>query len=60
MAMQALRTIGICYKKINIEEVNTEDKDQKNIYEYEKNGFTMIGICGIRDIIRAEVPKSIK
>lgn len=37
-----------------------ENKDEKNLFEYEKSGFTMIGIAGIRDIIRAEVPKSIR
>ena len=37
-----------------------ETKDNKNCYSFEKDGFTMIGIAGIWDIIRAEVPKSIK
>ena len=37
-----------------------ENKDEKNLFEYEKSGFTMVGIAGIRDIIRAEVPKSIR
>ena len=60
MAMQALRTIGLCYKEVNIEEIDTESVDERGIFEYEKNGYTMVGICGIKDIIRAEVPKSIR
>lgn len=41
-------------------EVNTETKDNYGVYDFEKNGFTLICLCGIRDIIRPEVPKSIE
>lgn len=60
MATQALRTIGLCYKEVDLEELDMEQKDKRGIFDYENSGFTMIGICGIKDIIRAEVPKSIK
>ena len=58
--MKALRTIGLCYKEVDINQLDMENKDEKNLYEFEKSGFTMVGIAGIRDIIRGEVPKSIR
>lgn len=38
MAKNALRTIGLCYKKININQLNLTDegKDDHGIFEYEK------------------------
>ena len=60
MARKALRTIGLAYKEINIDQTDLETKDQRGIHDYETSGFTMIGICGIRDIIRAEVPESVR
>ena len=60
MASQALRTIGLCYKEMNLDEVDLEAKDERGIHNFEKNGFTIVGICGIKDIIRKEVPDSIK
>lgn len=59
MAQKALRTIGIAYKEIDFKNTNLEP-DAKGIYEYEKSGFTLVGICGIKDVIRPEVPSSIK
>jgi hypothetical protein len=31
-------------------------QDTKGIYEIEKSGLTLIGILGIKDILRKEVP----
>lgn len=61
MAEKALRTIGVAFKRVgSLAELNFEAKDERGIFDYEKNGFTLLGICGIKDIIRAEVPDSIR
>ncbi len=60
MAKNALRTIGLCFKEINIDSMNLEDKDDKGVFKFEEGGFVMVGICGIKDIIRKEVPNSIR
>ena len=60
MAKHGLRTIGLCYKEIPEEHVNLEDKDSKGVSKYETDGFTLVGIAGIKDIIRPEVPDNIK
>ena len=59
MADQALRTLGLAYKKVNFDELDTENKDERGIYEWEKSDFVLIGFVGIMDIIRPEVPKSV-
>jgi len=58
-AKKALRTIGLAYKDLTGKTNNFEDVDAKGLYEYERGGFTLIGICGIKDVIRPEVPDSI-
>lgn len=59
MAMKSLRTIGICYKEITELELDTEDKDERGVYNFEKEGFTLLCLFGIRDTIWEEVPRSI-
>ena len=59
MATQALRTIGLAYKKLDMSAIDLERKDDHGIYDFEKDGFTIIGISGIKDIIRKEVPDSV-
>lgn len=59
MATQALRTIGLAYKEVNVDTLDIENADERGIFDWEKDGFTIIGICGIKDIIRAEVPDSV-
>lgn len=59
MAKKALRTIGIAYKEVDPAQLNLDAPDERGIFEYEKNGFIIIGICGIKDIIRPEVPVSV-
>jgi len=59
MAKKALRTIGIAYKEITDFDPATEPKDERGIFNFEKDGFIMLGICGIKDIIRPEVPLSV-
>ena len=57
-ARQALRTIVLCYKYTD--SYNKDAKDDKDVLEDEKSGFTMVGIAGIRDVIRTEVPNAVK
>jgi Ca2+ transporting ATPase len=38
---------------------NINDKDKKKCMKIELSGLTLIGICGIKDIIRAEVPDAV-
>ena len=51
MAESSLRTLCLAYKPISDTE-NVESKDQKGIYEVEKNNLTMLCILGVRDIPR--------
>lgn len=62
MAKQALRTIGLCYKRVDINQIDLTEgaKDDHGIFDFEKSGFTLLGIAGIKDIIRAEVPHSMR
>ena len=57
MANQALRTIAICYKDVSNE---TFGQDRKGLFECEKSDFTLIGVFGIRDILRPGVKHSIR
>jgi Ca2+ transporting ATPase len=61
-AKQALRTIGFAYKDLNQGEggVNHDEiRDGSKIYNIEEGGYTLIGIAGIKDIIREEVPEAV-
>jgi Ca2+ transporting ATPase len=58
-----LRTIAFGYKDLaegegGIEHDEKEDESDK-IYLIEKSGLTLIGIAGIKDIIRPEVPGAV-
>jgi Ca2+ transporting ATPase len=59
MAKKALRTIGIAYKEVDPSKLDLNQPDDRGIFAYEKDGFTIIGICGIKDVIRPEVPVSV-
>eukprot|EP01017_Pseudomicrothorax_dubius_P024496 TRINITY_DN2602_c0_g4_i1.p1 TRINITY_DN2602_c0_g4~~TRINITY_DN2602_c0_g4_i1.p1 ORF type:complete len:1110 (-),score=290.43 TRINITY_DN2602_c0_g4_i1:194-3523(-) len=58
MANQALRTICIAYREIAGNEDLTS-KDPKNVYDIEKKDLICIGLLGIKDILRQEVPGAI-
>ncbi len=60
MASNALRTIGVCYKVLDKSQANFDVPDEWGVYNFEKNGFTFVGLFGIRDTIREEVPESIR
>jgi Ca2+ transporting ATPase len=59
MAKKALRTIGVAFKEVKFEELNM-DAGERGIFDWEKSGFTLVGVCGIKDVIRPEVPGSIE
>ncbi len=58
-AEDALRTLTIAYKEINGDEDITT-KDDKQIFEIEKSGFTLLGVFGIKDILRKGVKKAVR
>lgn len=58
-AKQSLRTIGLVYKEISEEDMDFETIDEKGVYNFEKDGFTLVGICGIKDIIKSDVPDAV-
>ena len=60
MAEKALRTICIAYKEVGVK-TNSQflNKDSKGVYEAETNDFILVGILGIKDILREEVPKAV-
>jgi len=57
-AKKSLRTIGMAYCDLP-KGYNIEDKDKKKCMKIEISGLTLIGVCGIKDIIRKEVPGSV-
>ncbi len=59
-AIQALRTIGLCYKEVDSSQLDFEDTNDHGVWKHEEGDFTLIGIAGIKDIIRDSVPKSIR
>lgn len=57
-AKKSLRTIGMAY--VDLPDVyDLTNKDKKKCLQIELSGLTLIGICGIKDIIRQEVPDSV-
>lgn len=61
-ASQSLRTISFCYRDLKANEGGANhDKinDGDYLYEVEKAHFTLVGIVGIKDVIRPEVPEAI-
>lgn len=59
MAQKSLRTIGIAYKNLTGEE-DRKSKDEKGVYEIEKNDLTLLAIIGIKDVLRPEVPIAVE
>lgn len=58
-AVQALRTIGLVYKEVSEEDLDFENYNEKGVFNFELDGFTMVGICGIKDTIKSEVPDEV-
>lgn len=61
-AKQALRTIVIAYKDLEPEEhgVNHDEPVDEDVKNVEKNNLTLIGVIGIMDILRSEVPPAVE
>lgn len=62
-AKGALRTICLAYKDLRPNEggITHEDDDEDHVNKIvEKMGLTCIGVLGIRDIIRPEVPDAVR
>jgi len=59
MANNALRTICIAYKELNGNE-DLESKDNLGVYDVETKDLTLMGIFGIADIVRPEVPSAVQ
>ena len=61
-AKDALRTITIAYKDLQPNEhgANHSNPINDNIKDVEKEGLTIIGIIGIMDVIRKEVPPAVE
>lgn len=58
-AVQSLRTIGLVYKEVSEEDLDFENYNEKGVFNFEQDGFTMVGICGIKDTIKPEVPEEV-
>ena len=58
MANSALRTLCIAYKEIG-ERDDLVTQDDKGVFDIEKNNLIMIGVLGIKDILRQEVPRAV-
>ena len=59
MAGKALRTICFAYKDLSMREDLTT-KDSKGVFNVETRDLTLLGILGIKDVLRQEVPKAIR
>jgi len=57
-AKQSLRTIGLAYKYVD--KVDAHKKADKGVLVDEESGFILIGIAGIKDVIRKEVPDAVR
>lgn len=61
-ASQSLRTISFAYRDLKPNEGGpTHENIGENdyLYDVEKGGYTLIGIIGIKDVIRKEVPDAV-
>jgi P-type Ca2+ transporter type 2B len=61
-ARQSLRIISLAYKDLKAGEGGPEHyllKEGDWLYEVEKGGYTLVGIIGIKDVIRPEVPLAV-
>lgn len=59
MAEGSLRTLCLGYKKLSAHD-DLEKKDEKGVYECEKENIVLISIIGVKDIPRKEVPEAIR
>lgn len=58
MADNALRTICLAYREISGSEDLTS-KDNLGVFDIETKDLILMGVFGIADVIRPEVPKAL-
>lgn len=59
MAENSLRTLCFGYKKLSAHD-DLESKDQRGVFECEKENIILIAVIGVKDIPRKEVPEAIR
>ena len=59
MTEKALRVLALAYKEVP-RDVNIEEIDEKGFPSVETSGLILIGLAGIRDPLRLEVPKAVR
>lgn len=59
MANKSLRTLCLAYKKLRPTS-DLETKDEKGVFEIEKEELVCLAIIGVKDIARPEVPEAIR
>lgn len=60
MAKETLRTLCIAYKKTPHQDQGTMVSDKFGVYPLENEGFTLLCVTGIRDILRPTVSDSVR
>jgi Ca2+ transporting ATPase len=58
MADNALRTICLAYKEISGNE-DLSTKDHLGVFDVETHDLILMGVFGIADVVRAEVPRAL-
>lgn len=58
MANGALRTLCIAYKEIGVRD-DLVTQDDKGVFDIEKSNLILVGVLGIKDILRQEVPRAV-
>lgn len=59
MANEALRTICIAYREVNSSDDLTT-KDKLGVFDIETKDLILLGVFGIADVIRPEVPHALE
>lgn len=59
MASKSLRTLCLAYKIIRPKS-DLQTKDQKGVFEIQKSELVCLGIIGVKDVPRQEVPDAIQ
>eukprot|EP01017_Pseudomicrothorax_dubius_P049112 TRINITY_DN9080_c0_g1_i4.p1 TRINITY_DN9080_c0_g1~~TRINITY_DN9080_c0_g1_i4.p1 ORF type:complete len:637 (+),score=93.66 TRINITY_DN9080_c0_g1_i4:64-1974(+) len=59
MASKGLRVLCLAFKELDMEEVETEQRDEHGVYAFEKTGLTFLCLIGIRDVPRPEVARAL-
>lgn len=60
LAGQALRTIVLAYKEVDLVNDDLISEDDKGVKKIEAEGLIIYAILGIKDILRQEVPGAVQ